>query len=381
VPPLPPSGPFPEKKSFFHFFFTKNGLTSGLTRGWRQASDVSPTPPDGLTSGATTKTILTSLQKGFFEKSVVMEVVYHALTCNTNVSQWRSSQNLKLHLDKLENTHRCPSSHEGYEVSWTCTEYQTDRTQRCMSRHYFVVSWRHEPWKDIPSGHNTDICTISWCQSSDPEPSWTFPHQRSIPTRWTWRHHTIQSTWNRLYSVFFRKTGLVRHCDLPTICPVPVWGYTHVVLGWGEVTETSVTTRTRRTHTHANKEGETCPPSCDTGCPDRDTCPTLNVHLPAQADVSPDPSDADGDSSGRTCGCAWQVRLIAQSASQRKWGGVNGQKWSQNCCVSPPGKHEVVQNFFSKVIYCRNDCHHTVELLSLNPWDLSKGCDFKRVLH
>jgi hypothetical protein len=33
----------------------KNGLTSGLTRGWRQASDVSPTPPDGLTSGGTTK--------------------------------------------------------------------------------------------------------------------------------------------------------------------------------------------------------------------------------------------------------------------------------------------------------------------------------------
>jgi hypothetical protein len=33
----------------------KNGLTSGLTRGWRQSSDVSPTPPDGLTSGATTK--------------------------------------------------------------------------------------------------------------------------------------------------------------------------------------------------------------------------------------------------------------------------------------------------------------------------------------
>ncbi len=37
------------------FFSKKNGLTSGLTRVWRQASDVSPTPPDGLTSGATTK--------------------------------------------------------------------------------------------------------------------------------------------------------------------------------------------------------------------------------------------------------------------------------------------------------------------------------------
>ena len=61
--------PFLEKKRvffiFFHkknekkwkkdFFSKKNGLTSGLTRGWRQTSDVSPTPPDGLTSGATTK--------------------------------------------------------------------------------------------------------------------------------------------------------------------------------------------------------------------------------------------------------------------------------------------------------------------------------------
>ncbi len=50
------------KKGVFSFFkkngennFKKNGLTRGLTRGWRQSSDVSPTPPDGLMSGATTK--------------------------------------------------------------------------------------------------------------------------------------------------------------------------------------------------------------------------------------------------------------------------------------------------------------------------------------
>ena len=36
----------------------KNGLTSDLTRGWRPASDVSPTPPDSLTSGVTTKTVI-----------------------------------------------------------------------------------------------------------------------------------------------------------------------------------------------------------------------------------------------------------------------------------------------------------------------------------
>jgi hypothetical protein len=57
-----------EKKGFFHFFFKKweiffskkNGLTSSLTRGWRQTSDVRPTPPDGLTSGETTKFLFTS---------------------------------------------------------------------------------------------------------------------------------------------------------------------------------------------------------------------------------------------------------------------------------------------------------------------------------
>ena len=47
--------PFFKKKWKKIFFSKKNGLTSGLTRGWRQASDVSPTPPDGLTSGGTTK--------------------------------------------------------------------------------------------------------------------------------------------------------------------------------------------------------------------------------------------------------------------------------------------------------------------------------------
>jgi hypothetical protein len=55
---------FSEKKRGFSNFFRKkiikkiskkNGPTSVLTRGWRQASDVSPTPPDGLTSAATTK--------------------------------------------------------------------------------------------------------------------------------------------------------------------------------------------------------------------------------------------------------------------------------------------------------------------------------------
>ncbi len=65
VPPLPPSGPvFTEKKKGFFYFFKKNGeiffsdkncLTSGLTRDWRQVSDVSPTPPNGLTSDVTTK--------------------------------------------------------------------------------------------------------------------------------------------------------------------------------------------------------------------------------------------------------------------------------------------------------------------------------------
>ncbi len=55
MPPLPPSGPF-----IWKFFFSKkNGLTSGLTRGLRQASDVRPTPPDGLTSGGTTKPSVT----------------------------------------------------------------------------------------------------------------------------------------------------------------------------------------------------------------------------------------------------------------------------------------------------------------------------------
>ncbi len=54
---------FSEKKkwgfSFFfkkwNFFQKKNGLVSGLTRDWRQSSEVRPTPPDDLTSDATTK--------------------------------------------------------------------------------------------------------------------------------------------------------------------------------------------------------------------------------------------------------------------------------------------------------------------------------------
>ncbi len=54
-----------EKKGVFifykkmgKFFFKKNGLTSGLTRVWRQTSDVDPIPPHGLTSVATTKSMM-----------------------------------------------------------------------------------------------------------------------------------------------------------------------------------------------------------------------------------------------------------------------------------------------------------------------------------
>ena len=66
--------PWFQRGKVFFFFLTqkwtptikkkKNGLTSGLTRGWRQTSDVSSTPPDDLTSVLTTKSVESVTERG-----------------------------------------------------------------------------------------------------------------------------------------------------------------------------------------------------------------------------------------------------------------------------------------------------------------------------
>ncbi len=49
-----------------------------------------------------------------------------------------------------------------------------------------------------------------WSQPSDPAPSWRCPHQKSITTRSTWRHHPFQSK----QTVILLQTN--RSCTTPT---------------------------------------------------------------------------------------------------------------------------------------------------------------------